>query len=102
VPIRSTYAQTIGQDRLPGRGQSSFNINTHKFESLIHGFLGKQRLNITLLGLDGQTYHPREWFHAPLATVLSVIKYILDSTISQYRMDNTTGKIVAKRDTGHS
>jgi hypothetical protein len=22
VPIRSSYAQTIGQDRLPGRGQS--------------------------------------------------------------------------------
>ncbi|HCZ9310683.1 TPA: GIY-YIG nuclease family protein [Citrobacter amalonaticus] len=79
-----------------------FNINTHKFETLIHGFLGKQRLNITLRGLDGQTYHPREWFHAPLATVLSVIKYILDGTISQYRMDNTTGKIVAKKDTGHS
>lgn len=76
-----------------------FNINTHKLEALIHGFLGKQRLNITLRGLDGQTYHPREWFHAPLATVLSVIKYILDGTISQYRMDNTTGKIVAKRDT---
>jgi len=79
-----------------------FNINTHKLEALIHGFLGKQRLNITLKGLDGQTYHPREWFHAPLATVLSVIKYILDGTISQYRMDNTTGKIVAKRDTGHA
>ncbi len=76
-----------------------FNINTHKLEALIHGFLGKQRLNITLRGLDGQTYHPREWFHAPLATVLSVIKYILNGTISQYRMDNTTGKIVAKRDT---
>lgn len=40
--------------------------------------------------------------HAPLSSVLSVIKYILDGTISQYRMDNTTGKIVAKSDTGHS
>ncbi|MBM1023136.1 GIY-YIG nuclease family protein [Lelliottia sp. V106_10] len=78
-----------------------FNINTHKLEALIHGFLGKQRLNITLRGLDGQIYHPREWFHAPLATVLSVIKYILDGTISQYRMDNTTGKIVAKQDDKH-
>ncbi|EID7861476.1 GIY-YIG nuclease family protein [Escherichia coli] len=73
-----------------------FNINTHKLEALIHGFLGMQRLNISLRGLDGQTYHPREWFHAPLSTVLSVIKYILDGTISQYRMDNTTGKIVVK------
>lgn len=78
-----------------------FNINTHKLEALIHGFLGAQRLSITLRGQDGHTYHPREWFHAPLATVLTVIKYILDGTISQYRMDNTTGKIVAKRDVNH-
>ncbi|HFD7036470.1 GIY-YIG nuclease family protein [Klebsiella michiganensis] len=73
-----------------------FNINSHKLEALIHGFLGKQRLNITLRGLDGKTYNPREWFHAPLATILLVIKYILNGTISQYRMDNTTGKIIAK------
>jgi hypothetical protein len=28
-----------------------FNINTHKLEALIHGFLGMQRLNISLRGL---------------------------------------------------
>lgn len=74
-----------------------FNMNTHKLETLVHGFLAKQRLDITLKGIDGTSYAPREWFHTPLATVLEVIKYILDGTISQYRMDNTTGKIVAKK-----
>ncbi|MEE9705396.1 GIY-YIG nuclease family protein [Aeromonas veronii] len=74
-----------------------FNMNTHKLETLVHGFLAKQRLDITLKGLDGTSYAPREWFNAPLATVLTVIQYILDGTISQYRMDNTTGKIVAKK-----
>ncbi|MBL0467371.1 GIY-YIG nuclease family protein [Aeromonas veronii] len=74
-----------------------FNMNTHKLETLIHGFLAKQRLDITLKGVDGTSYAPREWFHTPLATVLEVIQHILDGTISQYRMDNTTGKIVAKK-----
>ncbi|MFQ2637247.1 GIY-YIG nuclease family protein [Aeromonas caviae] len=75
-----------------------FNMNTHKLETLVHGFLAKQRLDITLKGVDGTSYAPREWFHTPLATVLEVIHHMLDGTISQYRMDNTTGKIVAKND----
>lgn len=74
-----------------------FNMNTQKLETLIHGFLAKQRLNITLLGHDGNNYTPREWFNSPVGTVLAVIQHILDGSISQYRMDNTTGKIVAKK-----
>ncbi len=73
-----------------------YNIDAHKLETLIHGFLGHRRLNITLKGHTGQTYNPKEWFHVPLNTVLEVIKYILDGTISLYRMDNTTGNVVKK------
>lgn len=73
-----------------------YNIDAHKLETLIHGFLGHRRLNITLKGHTGHTYNPKEWFHVPLNTVLEVIKYILDGTISRYRMDNTTGKVVKK------
>lgn len=72
-----------------------YNIDAHKLETLIHGFLGHRRLNVTLKGHAGQ-YSPREWFYVPLNTVLEVISYILDGTISQYRMDNTTGKVVKK------
>lgn len=74
-----------------------FNMNANRLEALVHGFLAKQRLNITLRAVNGSTYTPREWFHSPLATVQAVIKYILDGTISEYRMDNTTGKIVQKK-----
>lgn len=73
-----------------------YNIDAHKLETLVHGFLGYQRLNITLKGHDGQSYKPREWFNVPLATVVEVIKYILDGTISLYRMDNTSGRVVKK------
>ncbi|CAH6816578.1 YeeC-like protein [Vibrio chagasii] len=73
-----------------------YNIDAHKLETLIHGFLGHRRLNITLKGHTGQIYNPKEWFHVPLNTVLEVIKYILDGTICLYRMDNTTGRVVKK------
>ncbi len=73
-----------------------FNLNPHRFEALIHGFLAAQRLTIELTGKDGQTYKPREWFSVPLDTAREVVKRIIDGTIIQYRMDNTTGKILPK------
>lgn len=74
-----------------------FNLNPHRFESLIHGFLHAQRLVITLTGKDGKTYHPKEWFSVPLETAREVVKRIIDGTIVQFRMDNTTGRIVPKK-----
>ncbi|WP_313275657.1 GIY-YIG nuclease family protein [Kosakonia cowanii] len=74
-----------------------FNLNAQKLEALVHGFLATRRLSITLKSHTGQVYTPKEWFNVPLTTVQAVIQYIVDGTISQYRLDNTTGKIVAKR-----
>ena len=73
-----------------------FNLNPHRFEALIHGFLSVQRLKIELTGKNGQTYRPKEWFSVPLDTARDVVKRIIDGTIIQYRMDNTTGKIQHK------
>lgn len=77
-----------------------FNLNAQKLEALVHGFLAARRLNVTLKSHSGQVYTPKEWFNVPLATVLAVIQHIVDGAISQYRLDNTTGKVVPKvRDT---
>lgn len=73
-----------------------FNLNPHRFESLIHGFLSAQRLTIELTGKNGQTYRPKEWFSVPLDSAREVVRRIIDGTIIQYRMDNTTGKIQLK------
>jgi hypothetical protein len=73
-----------------------FNLNPNRFEALIHGFLAAQRLTIELTGKDGQTYKPREWFSVPLETAREVVKRIIDGSIIQYRIDNTTGKICPK------
>lgn len=73
-----------------------FNLNPNRFETLIHAFLSSQRLLIELYSKDGKKYKPQEWFEVPLDTAREVIKRIIDGTIVQYRMDNTTGKIVKK------
>lgn len=74
-----------------------YNFNPQRLETLIHGFLANQRLNIKLTGKDGKSYSPREWFNVPFATAQAVISHIIDGTISLYRMDNTTGQIVKKK-----
>lgn len=74
-----------------------YNLNPNKFETLIHGFLHAQRLKMTLIGKDGNSYHPKEWFSVPLDTAREVVRRIIDGTIVQYRMDNTTSRLVKKR-----
>lgn len=73
-----------------------YNLNPVKFESLIHGFLHAQRLNVTLIGQDGKSYRPREWFSVPLDTAREVVRRIIDGSIVQYRMDNTTCRMMKK------
>lgn len=77
-----------------------YNLNPNKFETLIHGFLHAQRLKMTLTGRDGKAYNPREWFSVPLDTAREVVRRIIDGSIVQYRMDNTTNRLVKKRQTG--
>lgn len=73
-----------------------FNLNAQKLEALVHGFFAPRRLNVKLKSHCGQIYTPKEWFNVPLESALAVIQYIVDGSISQYRLDNTTGKIIAK------
>lgn len=73
-----------------------FNLNPQKFENLIHAFLSKQRLNVTMRDCTGKTYQPEEWFMVTPKTAVEVCRRIIDGSIVQYRMDNTTGRIVKK------
>ncbi|MCS3793796.1 GIY-YIG nuclease family protein [Aeromonas hydrophila] len=73
-----------------------FNLNAQKLEALVHGFFAPRRLNVKLKSHSGQIYTPKEWFNVPLESALAVIQHIVDGSISQYRLDNTTGKIIPK------
>ena len=73
-----------------------YNLNPQKFEHLIHAFLHKHRITMTLIGKNGNLYHPQEWFSVDWQTALEICQRIIDGSIVNYRMDDTTGKVVAK------
>lgn len=76
-----------------------YNLDPHKVEHLIHAFLVKQRLNMTLISSKGLPYHPTEWFAVDRDTAIAVAEHIVKGDIMDYRMDNTTNRI-KKRCTG--
>lgn len=65
----------------------TYNMNTQKFEQLIHRFFGKVCLNIDIYGDDGKRYTPREWFIAPLNVIEQAIEFIITGEIVNYRYD---------------
>lgn len=74
-----------------------YNLNPHKFETLIHGVLHAQRLQITMVGSDGNVYHPKEWFTVDLDTAKEVVRRIIDGSIVNFRMNNITNRLVLKK-----
>jgi hypothetical protein len=75
-----------------------YNLDPRRFERLVHAMLHHQRVNVLLHSRDGGTYRPREWFDVELDTAREVVRRIVDGTIAQYRMDNTTGRMVPKKE----
>jgi hypothetical protein len=75
-----------------------YNLDPRRFERLVHAMLHHQRVNVLLHSRDGGTYRPREWFDVELDTAREVVLRIVDGTIAQYRIDNTTGRLVEKRE----
>lgn len=73
-----------------------YNLDPRRFEHLVHAMLHHQRVNVVLRDQRGNTYRPKEWFDVELDTARDVVRRIVDGTIVQYRMDNTTGRLVAK------
>ena len=72
----------------------TYNMNTQKFEQLIHRFFGKVCLNIDIYGDDGKRYTPREWFIAPLNVIEQAIEFIITGEIVNYRYDEKNEELV--------
>ncbi len=72
----------------------TYNMNTQKFEQLIHRFFGKVCLNIDIFGDDGKRYTPREWFIAPFEIIEEVIYLIISEKIINYRYDDKNEKLI--------
>lgn len=65
----------------------AYNMNTQKFEQLIHRFFGNSCLNIDIFGASGERFTPREWFIVPLDIIEHVIELIITGEIVNYRYD---------------
>ena len=65
----------------------TYNMNTQKFEQLIHKFFGKVCLNIDIFGNDNKRYTPREWFIVPFEIIERVVELIISGEIVGYRYD---------------
>lgn len=73
----------------------AYNMNTQKFEQLIHKFFGKVCLNVDIYGDDGKRYTPREWFVLPLEVIEQAIELITTGEIINYRYDENSEELVS-------
>lgn len=60
------------------------NMNSHKFETLLHQVIENVNFKITVYDDDGQPHEATEWYIVPLEIVDSIIQKIMDGSIIQY------------------
>lgn len=72
----------------------TYNINTQKFEQLIHKFFGKVCLIVDVSGDGSKRYNPREWFVVSLDIIEKVIELIISGEIIHYRYDEKSDKLI--------
>lgn len=65
----------------------SYNMNTQKFEQLIHNFFGHVCLHIDIFDEKGKRHSPREWFVVPLHIIEQAIGLIISGDIVKYGYD---------------
>jgi len=74
----------------------TFNMNTQKFEQLLHNFFGSSCLNIDIFDEKGRRHMPQEWFIAPLHVIDQAIELIITEEIVNYQYDQELEVIVLK------
>lgn len=75
----------------------TYNMNTQKFEQLLHNFFGKVCLNFDIYDDKGRRHSPREWFLVPLDIIERTIELIISGEIMQFRYDEVDENIVKKK-----
>ncbi len=60
------------------------NLNSQKFEDLIHKVLKPVQFHVTVVDDDGEQHTPREWFVVPISVIDVIIGRIMDGSILKY------------------
>jgi hypothetical protein len=72
----------------------AYNMNTQKFENLLHRFLADVCLDLKVADSKGRMHQPREWFLAPLDVINRAIELIVVGQIQHYRYDAQLKEVV--------
>lgn len=71
-----------------------YEMNTARFENLVHRFLADARLEIEIRDRFGKSVRPREWFLLPLEIVEKAVMMLVDGSIVGHQYDGRTGEII--------
>lgn len=71
----------------------AYNMNTQKFEQLLHNFFGKACLNIDVFDDKGKRHTPQEWFIAPIDVIDRAVELIITGEIVGYEYDFLEGRV---------
>ena len=74
----------------------AYNMNTQKFEQLLHNFFGKACLNIDVFDEKGKRHTPQEWFIAPIEVIDKAVELIITGEIVKYEFDFLEGRVKLK------
>ena len=77
----------------------TYNMNTQKFEQLLHNFFGSACLNIDVYDSKGKRHIPQEWFIAPIHIIDQVIDLIIQGDIVNYIYHLQSESIIKKNGT---
>ncbi len=73
-----------------------YNVNTQKFENLLHRFLALAKLNVDIFDENGVRITPREWFIVPIEVIEKSIELLITGEIIDYKFDALNNIIVEK------
>lgn len=71
----------------------TYNMNTQKFEDLLHKFLGECQISIDVFDNNGSRHTPREWFQVPYEVIEQAVKLIITGEVVNYKYDRETKSI---------
>lgn len=68
----------------------TYNMNTQKFEDLLHRFFGQCQISIDVFDNNGSRHTPREWFQVPYEVIEQAVKLIVTGEVVNYKYDRET------------
>jgi hypothetical protein len=79
-----------------------YNMNSQKFELLLHKFFGGACLDIDVFDEKNKRHTPREWFVVPLQAIEETIDLVITGNITDYAYDAQQGRIILKPESADS